>query len=70
MTTSYQGLIKKSRTLDAIALLALLNTMYPVLMEALPNWGLQSSYISIINVLYMGLLAYLRYKTTGPVGVK
>lgn len=66
---TYQGLINKSRTLDALAILAMLNAVYPAVMEALPEY-LKPGTISIINVLYVGLLAYLRYKTTGPVGAK
>ena len=66
---TYQGLINKSRTLDALAVLALLNAMYPPIMDLLEKTA-DPVEIAWFNVAYTALLAVLRYKTRGPVGDK
>jgi len=67
---TYQGIIKKSRTLDAVALLGICNLMFPVLQTYLPQLGLTTQQMAVFNILGMGLMAYLRFVTTGPVGEK
>lgn len=66
----YQGVIKKSRTLDVLALFAVLSSMYPLLMDALMEFGLSPKWVTVVNLSFTGLLAWLRFKTTGEVGDK
>lgn len=64
---NYKGVIKKSRTFDTAALIAVLGvveTNFGLMQGMLGQWyGL--SYIVIA-----GLVVYLRMVTTGPVGQK
>jgi len=64
---TYKGVIKKSRTLDAAALIAVLGVIeanFGLLREMLgEHYGI--SYIAIAAIM-----AWLRVKTTGPVGDK
>jgi len=64
---TYKGLIKKSRTYDAVALvgtLGVIETNFHLLQNMLGDWyGL--SYILVAAAFY-----YLRKVTTGPVGDK
>jgi hypothetical protein len=69
-TKSYQGVFKKSRTLDTLALHSCVTAMFPVLDAALPSLGLTVTHMAIYNIAVNALLWYLRYKTTGAVGDK
>ena len=63
----YNGIIKKSRTLDVAALLAMLG----VVQQALPS--VQTQLGDYYGLVFMGvgaIVAYLRTTTTGPVGAK
>lgn len=66
----YNGVIKKSRTLDAAAVLTFCNAMFPVLQTYLPELGLTAKEMAVFNIVGMGVMAYLRFVTTGPVGEK
>lgn len=63
----YKGVIKKSRTYDYAAMLAVCGAVLqalPMLQEYLAgNYGFAFMVVSV-------LVAYLRHKTTGPVGQK
>lgn len=62
----YQGLIKKSRTLDAAMLLG----VFGAVQATLPALGLDQQTAGIINMVLAVTIAVLRFKTTGPVGHK
>lgn len=62
----YQGVIKKSRTLDAAALLGI----FGAIQATLPGLGLDPSTVGYINMGLAVAIAYLRFKTNGPVGQK
>ena len=66
---TYQGLIKKSRTLDAAAILGFINLVYPVLQANLPEL-LSARAMSIFNIAGAIVIAILRFDTKGPVGEK
>lgn len=68
---SYKGIINQSRTLDLAALSTVVDAIAPVIVMFEPEQ------IGITVVAYMAirmglnaLAAWLRYKTTGPVGQK
>lgn len=67
---TYQGIIKKSRTFDVLALMTIMTATQPLLIDMLPLWGLSHKWVSLTNVVFIGWLAYLRMVTTGPVGEK
>lgn len=62
----YQGAIKKSRMYDAAALLGI----FGAVQATLPGLGLDPQITGIANMVFAVLIAYLRTKTTGPVGQK
>jgi len=67
---AYQGIIKKSRTLDAASLLGIFNIVYPVVQDQLPNLHASPVVIGIVNVVGAIIIAILRFDTKGPVGEK
>jgi len=62
----YQGIIRKSRTLDTAALLGI----FGAVQVTLPGLGLDPAISGYVNMAMAVLIAYLRHKTTGPVGEK
>ena len=62
----YKGFIKKSRTLDTAALIAILSAMQPYISQL----DLPANAIQIIGMAFAGYIAYLRKTTTGKVGEK
>ena len=66
----YNGLIKGSRTLDALALYSFLSVMFPVAVEFLPALGADIKHMAAFNLIMNMALWYLRMKTTTPVGQK
>lgn len=67
----YQGVIKKSRTLDLAALSTVLDAVAPILVLYSPEQiGLTIPAYMAVRMAINGLSAYLRLKTTGPVGEK
>ena len=66
----YDGLIKKSRTYDALAMMTVMTAVQPLLFDMLPLWGLSSKWVSLTNILFIGWLAYLRMNTTGATGTE
>lgn len=66
----YEGIIKKSRTFDALAAFTILTAVQPLAMDVLTQFELSPKWIGLTNLVMIGLLAYLRFKTTGPVGDK
>ena len=65
----YNGLIKKSRTFDALALLTILDTVFLAFLTSGTALVSPETY-AIISIAGKGLLAVLRALTTGPVGQK
>jgi hypothetical protein len=62
------GIINGSRTLDTLAIFTVFSAMQPLLMDVLTAFNLSPKWISLTNLIFIAFLAYLRYKTTGPVG--
>jgi len=63
----YRGIVKRSRTLDAAVLVAVLGAVelnFPLLQDMLGEW------YGVSYIFIAGLMAYLRFVTTGPVGQK
>lgn len=67
---NYQGVIKKSRTLDVLAIYAIIESVLMAAQDELSNLGITGQAQSIVRLVMIGFLAYLRIKTTGPVGEK
>lgn len=63
---TYKGFIKKSRTYDLAAVIAILAAIQPFI----PQLELSQNQITIIGMVVAGLITYLRKITTGPVGDK
>lgn len=66
----YTGLIKGSRTLDTLAIFTVLTALQPMAMDLLTQFEISPKWVSLANFVLIGFLAYLRFKTTGPVGDK
>lgn len=66
----YNGMIKGSRTYDALAVFTILTALQPLAMDLLTQFSLSPKWVSLANFIMIGILAYLRFKTTGPVGGK
>jgi len=67
----YKGVIKQSRTLDVAALSTVLDAVVPILVLYSPEQiGLTIPAYMALRMALNGLSAYLRLKTTGPVGEK
>ena len=66
----YQGFIKKSRTLDFLALHTAFNSIFPILITYLPDMGLGVKEMALVNIIGNAVLVFLRYKTNGAVGKK
>jgi len=63
---TYEGFIKKSRTYDLAAVIAVL-----VAIQAfIPQLEFSQNTVTIIGMVVASLVAYLRKITTGPVGGK
>lgn len=62
------GIIKGSRTLDMLALFTVFSAAQPLLMDVLVAFALSPKWVSLANLVFISALAYLRFKTTGPVG--
>jgi hypothetical protein len=67
---AYNGMIQKSRTYDALAVFSVLSALQPLAMDLLQQFALSPKWVSLSNFVMIGILAYLRFKTTGPVGQK
>ena len=65
---AYNGIIKGSRTLDVVVLFVILSATYPLLMDLLSQFDLSPKWITLVNIIFAGLLAYMRFITTGAVG--
>ena len=67
----YQGIIKQSRTLDLAMLSSVLDAIALGFLAYSPEQlGITIPMYAGIRVAINALQAYLRFKTTGPVGVK
>jgi hypothetical protein len=66
----YQGVIKKSRTLDFAALLAIFGAIQVALPDLLNVWEIPARWAGLVTLLVSALVAWLRYKTTTAVGEK
>ena len=62
------GIIKGSRTLDTLALFSVFTAVQPLLMDVLVAFSLSPKWVSLVNLVFIAILAYLRYQTMGPVG--
>lgn len=68
---NYEGVIKKSRTLDLAALSSILDAVAPVVLILNPqDIGVTALGYAGIRMAINGLQAYLRFKTTTPIGDK
>ena len=68
---TYNGLINKSRTLDLAALSTVVDAIAPVIVMFDPEQlGITVAAYMVIRMGLNALAAWLRYKTTGPVGQK
>ncbi len=67
---AYNGLIRGSRTYDALAMMTVMTAVQPLLFDMLPMWGLSPKWVSLTNVLFIGWLAWLRMQTTGAMGTE
>lgn len=65
----YTGVIKKSRTFDALALLTIFDTVFLAFLVSGTALVSPETY-AIISIVGKGLLTALRLATTGPVGQK
>jgi len=63
---TYKGFIKKSRTYDLAAVVAILASAQPFI----PQLALSQNAITITGIVVAGAIAYLRKITNGPVGEK
>lgn len=63
-------LIKGSRTLTLLALLCILDACFAVFVEQWTNLGVTPARYAAVSILMKGILAYLRFVTTTPVGGK
>lgn len=67
----YEGVIKKSRTLDLIALSMILDAVALGFLAYTPDQlGVAVPVYAAVRILVTATQAYLRFKTTGPVGEK
>lgn len=66
----YQGVIKQSRTLDTLAAFTIMTAIQPLLMDTLIAFSLSPKWVSLTNLIFIGVLAYLRFQTTTPIGEK
>ena len=66
----YSGLIKKSRTLDTLAIFTILTAIQPLAMDVLTQFNFNPKWVSLSNLVMIAILAYLRLVTTVPVGGK
>ena len=66
----YSGIIKQSRTLDTLAAFTIMTAVQPLIMDTLVQFNLSPKWVSLTNLIFIGVLAYLRFQTTGPVGEK
>ena len=68
---AYGGVIKKSRTLDLAAVSVIIDAVSLGFLAYSPEQlGVAIPIYMGIRVLLTGLAAYLRFKTSGPVGEK
>jgi len=63
---TYKGFIKKSRTYDLAAIVAILASVQPFI----PQLELSQNAITIAGIVIAMAIAYLRKITNGPVGDK
>lgn len=66
----YNGVIKGSKTLDTLAVFTILTALQPLAMDLLTQFSLSPKWVSLANFVMIGILAYLRFKTTTAVGEK
>ena len=62
----YKGFINKSRTYDFAAFIAILTAVQ----QYVPQLELSKNVITLIGMGIAGMVAWLRKKSTGPVGEK
>lgn len=68
---AYQGIIKKSRTLDLAAISQIVDVIAPIWVLYSPEQiGISVPVYIAVRMLLNGLAVYLRHVTTGPIGEK
>ena len=67
---AYNGIIKKSKTFDALAVMTVMTATQPLLMDVLQGFALSPKWVSLTNLLFVGWLAYLRFNTSGAIGTE
>jgi len=71
MKVDYKGIIKGSRTLDAVALAGMLDAaMLGMLAYSPQDWGVSVPLYGAVRIALGILQAWLRFQTTTPVGEK
>lgn len=66
----YEGFVKKSRTLDLLLLLMLLDVVYAGVLEQATALGINQHWYALISIIGKAVLVYLRFQTTTAVGDK
>ena len=64
----YKGIIHKSRTFDVLAMMTIMTAIQPLLMDTLMQFNFSPKWVSLLNIIFIGILTYLRTKTTGLPG--
>jgi hypothetical protein len=67
---AYNGIVKKSRTLDVLVLFTIMTAVQPLLMDTLTQFALSPKWVSLTNLIFIAWMSYLRIKTTGAVGTE
>lgn len=67
----YKGIIKNSRTLDLVAVSAILDAVALGFLAYSPQQlGIAVPVYAAVRIVLTAVQAYLRFKTSGPVGEK
>lgn len=61
-------IFRKSRTLNTLGFFTVITAVQPFAMDVLASFGLSPKWVGLSNLVMIAILAYLRFKTTGPVG--
>jgi uncharacterized membrane protein len=65
---AYNGIVKKSKTYDALVAFTVMTAAQPLLMDTLTQFDFSQKWVSLTNLIFIAYMAYLRMRTTGAVG--